>query len=410
MMILTAVGAAIVTGSAIGIYKHLPKPYYTSKLRKLCIAGGLFLTQSRKGFDGKSYENKITPHIKRVGEYEDHVQLIFGIPTGMNPQIVSERFWLFQQGFGRYIEIQGDHQIFNLEVYEKGIDQFEYDLEEIKPVIKDFIVPIVSGKTRKGYIAYDMAEHPHLLIAGETGSGKSVQLRSIITTLIATRNDTVDLYLADMKRSEFHLFRGAAEAVVVEELRLHSMLLHIKKEMTKRGDLLDSYELDNIKNLPKEVRPNYIVVAIDEVALLKKNKDVMTIIEDVSAIGRALGVFLILSMQRPDAQVLDGKLKNNLTVRMAFRHKDAINSRITLDSDDATKIGKNEKGRNYLALESLYNVQAPFLPLEKAKKILEPFKIKPITKTNDDVIEVTDFEVVEDELEAVIEFGGLADD
>lgn len=79
-------------------------------------------------------------------------------------------------------------------------------------------------------------------------------------------------------------------------------------------------------------------------------------IEEISTIGRALGVYLILSMQRPDADVLDGKLKNNLTVRMAFRHADEINSRITIGSGEAAEIKQSEKGRMVLKLDgaSLY--------------------------------------------------------
>lgn len=104
------------------------------------------------------------------------------------------------------------------------------------------------------------------------------------------------------------------------------MLHYLQKEMQQRGDLLDQHEVSHISDLQKP--PPFIVLCIDEVALLQKEKALMELVEEVSAIGRALGVFLILSMQRPDRKVLDGKLKNNLTVRMGFRCADLINSRI----------------------------------------------------------------------------------
>jgi S-DNA-T family DNA segregation ATPase FtsK/SpoIIIE len=96
----------------------------------------------------------------------------------------------------------------------------------------------------------------------------------------------------------------------------------------------------------------------------------MELVEEVSAIGRCLGVFLILSMQRPDSKVLDGKLKNNLTVRMGFRCADLINSRI-IGTPGSEKL-KNQ-GRMVIKLpgfSELKEVQASFLYLDKAKDIL----------------------------------------
>ena len=184
----------------------------------------------------------------------------------------------------------------------------------------------------------------------------------------------MELYCADLKRSEFHLFKSVARQVVVEAPQLHQIVLKIRKEMRRRGDVLDRAGLANIDDLPAGERPSYIVLAIDEVALLKKEKDIMEGIEEISAIGRALGVFLILSMQRPDSDVLDGKLKNNLTVRMAFRHSDEINSRITLGSGEAADIQQSQKGRMILKLDGLKPVQGPYLDIPKAKTLLEPYK------------------------------------
>ncbi|MGE1044295.1 FtsK/SpoIIIE domain-containing protein, partial [Bacillus wiedmannii] len=91
------------------------------------------------------------------------------------------------------------------------------------------------------------------------------------------------------------------------------------------------YEVDHIdaynKLNPNHPKP-YILLAIDEVAMLKDEKECMTTIEKISAVGRSLGVFLLLSMQRPDAKVLDGKLKLNMTVRMGFKCDSVINSNI----------------------------------------------------------------------------------
>jgi S-DNA-T family DNA segregation ATPase FtsK/SpoIIIE len=126
--------------------------------------------------------------------------------------------------------------------------------------------------------------------------------------------------------------------------------------------------------------PN-IVFCLDEFALLRTEKKIVRMIEDISAIGRALGVYLVMSMQRPDAEVITGKLKNNLTVRMAFRQSDAINSRVALGSKEAAKITVEQKGRFFLKLEKVGELQAPELTLDKAKHFLQSYKVeKPRTK------------------------------
>jgi S-DNA-T family DNA segregation ATPase FtsK/SpoIIIE len=223
-----------------------------------------------------------------------------------------------------------------------------------------------------------MQEHPHLLIAGETGSGKSTQIRSVLTTLIKSQSpNELRLILADMKRSEFHLFRNVAhvDAVCTTTDELTVQLSRISSELEKRGDLLDRLELTHTSQISRSERPPNMIVCIDEVALLKKEKDIMEVIENISSIGRALGVFLILSMQRPDAKVLDGKLKNNLTVRMAFRHADTINSRITMGSGEAA--GITTKGRMWLKIDKPREIQGPYLEETEAKKLLADYKVRP---------------------------------
>lgn len=98
----------------------------------------------------------------------------------------------------------------------------------------------------------------------------------------------------------------------------------------------------------------------------------MATIEKISAVGRALGVFLMLSMQRPDAKVLDGKLKLNMTVRMGFKCDSTINSNImgTPGSEHM-----EQSGQMILKLNGLKKVQAPYLELSKAKQIVEPYRV-----------------------------------
>ncbi|MFD3768412.1 MULTISPECIES: FtsK/SpoIIIE domain-containing protein [Paenibacillus] len=357
-------------GGAWTVYRTTADSMYRTKMRRLFVAGEICL--KRRGRQGK--EVRAYPQVSRVTVYHDCVQVVFVLPNGLDPKEVRKRDWLFEQTFGDNIELSGSSKTFTLNIYSQGVQRFDYDPEAVVRAVEGLRLPIYVGRSRTGDEVYDMTEHPHLLVAGETGSGKSVALRSILTTLIRTAADRLELYCADLKRSEFHLFKGVAREVVVETPQLHKIVLKIRKEMRRRGDLLDREGLANLDDLPEGERPPYIVLAIDEVALLKKERDLMDGIEEISAIGRALGVFLILSMQRPDSDVLDGKLKNNLTVRMAFRHSDEINSRITLGSGEAADIQQSQKGRMVLKLDGLTTVQGPYLDLPNAKALLETYK------------------------------------
>lgn len=156
-----------------------------------------------------------------------------------------------------------------------------------------------------------MVEEPHLLIAGEPGSGKSVLLRSILTTLIFNKSaEELKLYLFDLKNSEFFIFKRLPHVVenTRDPDRIKKRFVELVQEANKRGDLLEKHEVPHINKLPKEIRPPFIVVCIDEFSLLVDEKKVLTAIQNLAAIGRALGIFIILSTQRPDKESVNQKL------------------------------------------------------------------------------------------------------
>jgi DNA segregation ATPase FtsK/SpoIIIE, S-DNA-T family len=142
-------------------------------------------------------------------------------------------------------------------------------------------------------------------------------------------------------------------------------------------------------------------LCIDEVHALEGEKEIFADLHTISAMGRALGIYLIMATQRPDKDVIDGKTKSNLTVRYAFAHADKINSDITLGRGtkaDASKITKAGQFiyRNTKSLNNLEILQSPYLPPKDegkfvgAKRLLEPFKIpveKCVKKDDSDVID-----------------------
>ncbi|MCQ6306048.1 FtsK/SpoIIIE domain-containing protein [Bacillus cereus] len=339
---------------------------------------GLYMEHQTRG--GKV---SIYPKIHDVTSTSECVRYVFTVPNGLDPKNLEKKWFCFQQILGRNVIIEGDIKKFVLHVFysSAGLESYEYSYKNWQPLLKKYRLPVVVGRDQFGkMIVYDMvdANSPHLLIAGETGSGKSSMVRVVLSTLIQTMlPDTLHLYLGDLKNSEFHFLRRVkhVKEVCMEEHEMKSMLQNVWNEIRERRKLMEEYEIDHIDEYntlhPDKQKP-FILLAIDEVAMLQDEKECMAIIEKISAVGRALGVFLMLSMQRPDAKVLDGKLKLNLTVRMGFKCADAINSNI-MGTSGAEQL--EQSGQMILKLNGLKKVQAPYLALNKAKQIIEPYRV-----------------------------------
>ncbi|PFM62545.1 cell division protein FtsK [Bacillus cereus] len=325
----------------------------------------------------------IYPKIHAVSSSKESVRYVFTIPNGLDPQKIEKKWFCFRQILGRNVAIEGDIKKFVLNVFhsDAGLQSYDYSYKKWQPLLKQHRLPVVVGRDQLGnMIVYDMVDSntPHLLIAGETGSGKSSMVRVVLSTLIQYMSpDKLHLYLGDLKNSEFHFLRRVkhVKEVCMEEIEMKIMLQKVWKEIRERRKLMEEYEVDHIGEYNK-LNPNnqkpYIVLAIDEVAMLQDEKECMATIEKISAVGRGLGVYLMLSMQRPDAKVLDGKLKINMTVRMGFKCDNTINSNI-MGTPGSEHL--EQSGQMILKLNGLKKVQAPYLELSRAKKIVEPYRI-----------------------------------
>ncbi|MDA2412161.1 FtsK/SpoIIIE domain-containing protein [Bacillus cereus] len=325
----------------------------------------------------------IYPKIHDVYAGKESVRYTFTLPNGVDPAQIHKKWFCFQQILGENLMMEGNIKKFVLHVFHSNasLQPYDYSYKQWQPLLKQYRLPIVVGRDQFGNtIVYDMVDSntPHLLIAGETGSGKSSIVRVILATLIQQMSPQhLHLYLGDLKNSEFHFLRRVKHVkyVCMEEHEMTNMLAKLWKEVLHRRKVMEEYELGHIDEYNQITKDNplpYIFIAIDEVAMLQDEKECITIIEKISAVGRSLGIFLMLSMQRPDAKILDGKLKLNLTVRMGFKCADLINSNIvgTPGSENL-----NQSGQMILKLDGLKKVQAPYLALDQAKEIIEPYRL-----------------------------------
>lgn len=327
----------------------------------------------------KTGDHTLFPTIKRVVVTDKYTRYTVKLPAGMKPETLTDKIYVFQQTLGKHVTIDGEIRYFTITVYRKGLpSKVPYRLSDWQATVDEMKLPIIVGRDRNNEpVAFDLAEYPHVLISGETGSGKSSLLRAVLTTIMLGKKPTdVRFILGDLKRSEFGLYRRMphVEGVHITASTLLPALRLIDAEMKRRGSLLDKHEVTHVSELSEKLP--YYIVAIDEVALLRKEKEVMAIIEDISSIGRSLGVLLMLSMQRPDAEVLNGRLKNNLTVRISGRQSNKRNAGVA-GVEGAETIKISDKGRMIFVLDEPAEVQTPWLAFAEAKRLLAPLKTGP---------------------------------
>ncbi|MGI6446634.1 MAG: DNA translocase FtsK [Candidatus Ozemobacteraceae bacterium] len=267
-----------------------------------------------------------------------------------------------------------------------------YDLIQNDKFIKSpVMLNIALGQTINGQAVYaDLADMPHLLIAGSTGSGKSVCVNTIIASILFKATaDQVKFIMIDPKMVELSSYNGIPHLispVVTDPQKAGDALLWAQEEMTRRYTVLaecgckklQTYN-ESLDNLREEIDPNLepmplIVVVIDELAdLMMTAKDkVETTICRLAQMARAVGIHLIIATQRPSVDVLTGLIKANLPTRIAFSVASAVDSKTILDSKGAEKlIGKGDmlfipKGRN-----KPLRVQGAFVSDAELKKLVD---------------------------------------
>lgn len=246
-------------------------------------------------------------------------------------------------------------------------------------------LPIILGVTPSGtLLTEDLAEFPHLLVAGATGSGKSVFLRSILLSLMTQyAPGKLELLIVDPKQTDFSFFDGlpylrGGKVFTQAEAARDILLDLVRNEMPRRQQLMKGRSLkikDFNRRFPEEALPP-IVALIDEYAQLLSimtKKDAESFERDLmslAAVARSTGIHLILATQRPSVNVVTGTLKANLPTRIAFQVPTNSDSRVVLDSNGA----ENLLGRGDMLFRrpsgELIRLQAPFMDEEQMQAYL----------------------------------------
>ncbi len=261
----------------------------------------------------------------------------------------------------------------------------------------EMVLPIALGKTISNEtFVIDLANMPHLLMAGATGQGKSVGLNAVLTSLLYKKHPAeVKFVLVDPKKVELTLFNkierhylaklpDTEEAIITDTTKVINTLNSLCIEMDTRYDLLKIAMVRNIKEYnikfkARKLNPEnghrylpYIVLIIDEFAdlIMTAGKEIETPIARLAQLARAIGIHLIIATQRPSVNVITGIIKANFPSRAAFRVTSKIDSRTILDSQGADQlIGKGDM--LYSGGSDVIRLQCAFVDAPEIEKITD---------------------------------------
>ena len=243
---------------------------------------------------------------------------------------------------------------------------------------KDIRLPIALGKNISGIpVVGDLASMPHLLIAGTTGSGKSVCINTIILSLLYRHTpDKCKFILIDPKMLELSTYEGIPHLlcpVITEAKKAASVLGWVVKEMENRYRLMTKEGVKNIDgyNAKHALAMPYIVVVVDEMSdlMLVAGKEIENYIQKLSQMARAAGIHIIMATQRPSVDVITGTIKANFPTRISFQVTSKIDSRTILGEQGAEQLlGKGDM--LYMSSANrIVRIHAPFVSENEIEKV-----------------------------------------
>ena len=244
-------------------------------------------------------------------------------------------------------------------------------------------LPLALGISVDGeYICEDLSKMPHLMLAGSTGSGKSVALNSIIFSLIYKKTPSeLNLVLIDPKIVELSLYRGIPHLIrdVVTDMDesidvLKSLVNMMDKRYWKFQDLKVTNISDYNGKVSTEKKMARTVVVIDEFSdlMLSHGKKTEDLVGRLSQKARAAGIHLILSAQRPTSDIIKGLIKTNVPARMAFKVANQVDSRVIIDSKGAeSMLGNGDFLLHTTENKSLKRIQSPLVSTEEIIRVVQ---------------------------------------
>tara|TARA_B100001540_G_scaffold72050_2_gene65017 strand:+ start:135 stop:2189 length:2055 start_codon:yes stop_codon:yes gene_type:complete len=243
---------------------------------------------------------------------------------------------------------------------------------------KEIKLPIALGKSISGLpIIADLTSMPHLLIAGTTGSGKSVCVNTIISSLLFKHSpDNCKFILIDPKMLELSSYEGIPHLlspVITDSKKATSALSWTVKEMENRYKLMSSEGVRNIDgyNQKHKLKMPYIIVVVDEMSdlMLISGKEIENYVQKLSAMARAAGIHIIMATQRPSVDVITGTIKANFPTRISFQVSSKIDSKTVLGEQGAEQLlGKGDM-LFMSSANKIFRIHGPYISESEIEKI-----------------------------------------
>ncbi|GHS58595.1 DNA translocase FtsK [Helicobacter pylori] len=245
----------------------------------------------------------------------------------------------------------------------------------------------------------DLKKLPHLLIAGTTGSGKSVGVNAMILSLLYKNPpDQLKLVMIDPKMVEFSIYADIPHLltpIITDPKKAIGALQSVAKEMERRYSLMSEYKVKTIDSYNEQAPSNgveafpYLIVVIDELAdlMMTGGKEAEFPIARIAQMGRASGLHLIVATQRPSVDVVTGLIKTNLPSRVSFRVGTKIDSKVILDTDGAQSLlGRGDMLFTPPGSNGLVRLHAPFATEDEIKKIVDFIKAQKAVEYDKDFL------------------------
>ncbi len=245
----------------------------------------------------------------------------------------------------------------------------------------------------------DLKKLPHLLIAGTTGSGKSVGVNAMILSLLYKNPpDQLKLVMIDPKMVEFSIYADIPHLltpIITDPKKAIGALQSVAKEMERRYSLMSEYKVKTIDSYNEQAQNNgveafpYLIVVIDELAdlMMTGGKEAEFPIARIAQMGRASGLHLIVATQRPSVDVVTGLIKTNLPSRVSFRVGTKIDSKVILDTDGAQSLlGRGDMLFTPPGSNGLVRLHAPFATEDEIKKIVDFIKAQKAVEYDKDFL------------------------
>lgn len=328
-------------------------------------------------FESLGIENKLghKPLFKKKRKTKYGYQLLFTMPIGLSSDDFNLHSKRIEQYLNKPIKITYANKKLIINVYENKLEK-TYDFEQTKT--KDVLELTVGYSIGNKLETIDISKAPHLLICGETGSGKSTVVRCMLSNLILTKNPKkVQLHLIDLKNgSEFGVFRKCTKFVKSFARNIEdadTLLRNVDKEVGRRYGLFyenDCIDMKEYNEKFKSKKLDHQLVVIDEFADLQEEKATLKLVSRLAQKARACGIHLIISTQRPSAKIINGEIKANIPSVLGLKTMNALNSRIVIDEDGL----ENLRGAGHGILKhegKKVELQSMFLPPEQARDLLK---------------------------------------